>query len=82
VLCTHPTDNIDGHKVVVGLSAKENRSYASELAERGFVTLAPAYPHLASYQPDWEGLGYVSGSIPNCTSGHFVFFRTPFRSVL
>jgi len=63
VLCPHPTDNIDGHKVVVGLSAKENRSYASELAERGFVTLAPAYPHLASYQPAWEGLGYVSGSM-------------------
>ena len=54
VLCPHPTDNVAGHKVVVGLSAKAHRSYASELAERGFVALAPAYPLLADYQPEYE----------------------------
>ena len=36
VLCPHPTDNRIGHKVVVGLGEKANRSYASELAQRGF----------------------------------------------
>lgn len=63
VICLHPTDNVVGHKVVVGLSAKTNRSYASELAERGFVTIAPSYPLLANYQPDLKGLGYQSGTM-------------------
>jgi dienelactone hydrolase len=62
VLCLHPTDS-QGNKTVVGLTAKENRSYASELAERGFVTLAPAYPLLADYNPDWRSLGYESGTM-------------------
>ncbi len=57
VLCLHPTDNQVGHKVVVGLGGKANRQYAAELAERGFVTLAPSYPLLANYQPDVKGLG-------------------------
>lgn len=63
VLCLHPTDDVVGHGVVVGLGGKANRAYASELAERGFVTLAPAYPHLAQYRPDWAALGYVSGTM-------------------
>ena len=63
VLCPHPTSSAEGHKVVVGLSEKPNRSYASELAERGFVTLAPSYPLLADYQPDWRALGYESATM-------------------
>jgi dienelactone hydrolase len=63
VLCLHPTDNKIGCKVVVGLGGKEHRQYAAELAERGYVTLAPAYPLLADYQPDLAGLGYVSGTM-------------------
>ena len=63
MLCLHPTDNIVGHKVVVGLSEKENRAYASELAARGFVALAPSYPHLAQYWPDWQALGYESATM-------------------
>jgi dienelactone hydrolase len=63
VLCLHPTDNEIGHGVVVGLGGKPNRAYAAELAERGFVTLAPAYPLLAGYQPDVLGLGHVSGTM-------------------
>jgi hypothetical protein len=63
VLCPHPTDSQFGHKTVVGLTPKENRSYASELAERGFVTLAPSYPHLANYAPDLKSLGYESGTM-------------------
>lgn len=63
VLCLHPTDNQVGHGVVVGLSSKVNRSYAAELAERGFVTLAPSYPWLANYEPDLDGLGYQSGTM-------------------
>lgn len=63
ILCLHPTDASIGRKVVVGLGGKANRQYAAELAERGFVTLAPAYPQLADYQPDLAALGYASGTM-------------------
>lgn len=63
VLCLHPTDNQFGHKVVVGLGGRKGRQYAAELAERGFVTLSPAYPHLANYWPNLGKLGYGSGTM-------------------
>ncbi|MFO0802157.1 MAG: acetylxylan esterase [Gemmataceae bacterium] len=63
VLCLHPTDNNVGYGVVVGLGGKENRQYAAELADRGFVTLAPNYPLLAKYQPDVKKLGWESGTL-------------------
>ena len=63
VLCLHPTENKIGHKVVVGLGGKPHRQYATELAERGFVTLSPAYPLLADYQPDLARLGMASGTM-------------------
>jgi hypothetical protein len=63
VLCLHPTQLELGNKTVIGLGGKPNRAYAAELAERGFVTLAPAYPHLAEYWPDLKKLGYASGTM-------------------
>ncbi len=63
VLCLHPTDDVVGAGVVVGLGGKANRQYAAELAERGFVTLSPAYPHLAGYKPELVALGYASGTM-------------------
>jgi len=39
------------------------RAYGVELAERGYVVLAPAYPLMANYQPDLKGLGYQSGTM-------------------
>ena len=63
VLCLHPTDNKVGHKVVVGLAGREGRAYAAELAERGYVTISPAYTHLANYWPNLGKLGYVSGTM-------------------
>ena len=63
VLCLHPTDNKIGHKVVVGLGGRANRQYAQELAERGFITLAPAYTMLANYWPDLKKLGHTSGTL-------------------
>ncbi len=62
VLCLHGTDNVIGHGTVVGLG-KANRGYAKELAERGYVTLAPNYPLLAKYQPDIKKLGWESGTL-------------------
>jgi hypothetical protein len=63
ILCLHPTDNKVGREVVLGLGGRANRAYAAELAERGFVTIAPAYPLLADYQPDVANLGYASGTM-------------------
>ncbi|GIW90100.1 MAG: hypothetical protein KatS3mg109_0532 [Pirellulaceae bacterium] len=63
VLALHPTDHQIGHRVVVGLGGRPNRQYASELAERGFVVLAPSYPLLADYQPDIRELGWESGTL-------------------
>jgi dienelactone hydrolase len=63
VLCLHGTDNVVGHGVVVGVGGRPNRQYASELAERGYVTLAPNYPLLAKYQPDLKTLGWESGTL-------------------
>jgi len=63
VLCLHPTDNKVGHKVVVGLGGRAGRNYAVELAERGYVTLSPSYPHLANYWPNLGKLGHVSGTL-------------------
>jgi dienelactone hydrolase len=63
VLCLHPTDNVAGYKVVVGLGGRPHRQYAAELAERGFVTISPSYVQLAEYQPDVRKLGYASGTM-------------------
>src|SRR5262249_46464024 len=63
VLCLHGTDNEVGNGIVVGLGKRPDRQYASELAERGYVTLAPNYPLLARYQPDIKALGWESGTL-------------------
>ena len=43
MLCLHPTSPI-GKRVTAGEGDKTNRNYALELAERGYVVLAPDYP--------------------------------------
>jgi neutral ceramidase len=43
VLALHPTSPL-GKDVVAGKGPKANRNYAVELAERGYVVLAPDYP--------------------------------------
>lgn len=63
ILCLHPTNIELGAKVAVGLGGTPNRAYADELAKRGFVTLAPCYPTMGGYAPDWEKLGYQSGTM-------------------
>ena len=60
-LALHPTDAEYGHRVVVEEMRATYRAYGRDLAERGFVVLAPAYPRLANHQPDLERLGYRSG---------------------
>jgi dienelactone hydrolase len=66
VLALMPTNNAEGNRPVVGLGrpdGKPGRNYGEELAARGFVVLAPPYPHLGEYRPDLAGLGYKSGTM-------------------
>ncbi|MBI3864199.1 MAG: prolyl oligopeptidase family serine peptidase [Planctomycetia bacterium] len=60
ILCPHPTHLELGPRTVVGLGAKNDMPYARELAERGYVCLAPCYPRMGGYEPDLEKLGYQS----------------------
>ncbi|MEY4938723.1 MAG: hypothetical protein RIQ93_458 [Verrucomicrobiota bacterium] len=66
VLCLMGTNRDIGSKVVVGLGGPKglpNRNYGQELAERGYVTLAPYYPFMGGYRPDLKQLGYQSGTM-------------------
>ena len=63
ILALHATDDTLGHGVVVGLGGTPYPPYASELAERGFVVLAPSYPLLANYQPDLRSFNWQSGTL-------------------
>ncbi|MBX7121491.1 MAG: hypothetical protein K1X42_05115 [Opitutaceae bacterium] len=64
VVCLMSTDNQRGNKQTVGIfEGRPSRAYAAELAEQGYVAIAPAYPLLADYQPDIVALGYRSGTM-------------------
>ncbi|MDG2382523.1 MAG: alpha/beta fold hydrolase [Pirellulaceae bacterium] len=63
MLCLHPTSPL-GKAQVCGLGGKPSRFYAHELAEQGFVCLAPDYPSFGDYQDyDFERDQYVSGTM-------------------
>lgn len=62
MLALHPT-GADGKKIVDG-QGKTNRAYAKELAERGYIVIAPDYPSygdLSAY--DFENDRYQSGTM-------------------
>jgi dipeptidyl aminopeptidase/acylaminoacyl peptidase len=63
MLCLHPTNPTLGKGVVAGLGPLPNRSYALEIAERGYVTLAPDYPGSGDYKIDPYALGYDSATM-------------------
>ena len=61
VLALHPTGAL-GKRIVAG--AKPNRQYATELAERGYVVLAPDYPSFGDLKDyDFAADKYVSGTM-------------------
>lgn len=62
VLCLHQTSK-HGKGEPVGLGGSDNLHYASELAERGFVTLAVDYPNYGEYQFDPYAHGYASATM-------------------
>lgn len=63
VLALHGTNMEIGHGSIVGVGNIKNRGYAPELAERGYVVLAPNYPIMAKYHPDIAALGWDSGTL-------------------
>lgn len=63
ILALHPTDMEFGDRVVVEELRPSYRAYARDLAQRGYVVMAPAYPLMANYQPDLKALGYSSGTM-------------------
>ncbi len=65
MLCLHPTNFELGKGQICGLGGEPSRFYAHELAEAGFVCLAPDYPGFADYPYDFTmGQGdYASGTM-------------------
>src|SRR5262249_49515776 len=49
MLSLHPTYDA-GKDEVVGISGNPNWAYAAELADRGYVVLAPDYPNMGEYR--------------------------------
>lgn len=62
ILCLHQTTEV-GKREPAGLGGKPNLQYALELAECGFVTLAPDYPNFGDYKIDAYSRGYVSATM-------------------
>lgn len=63
ILALHPTSPL-GKRVVAGEGPKPNRGYALELAQRGYVVLAPDYPSFGdSAKYDFNADRYVSGTM-------------------
>lgn len=62
MLCLHQTTRI-GKGEPAGLGGEPNLHYALELAERGYVTLAPDYPNYGDYKFNPYEHGYVSATM-------------------
>lgn len=62
LLCLHQTTTI-GKGEPAGLGGLANLHYARELAERGYVTLAPDYPNFGDYHCDPYAMGYASATM-------------------
>jgi Prolyl oligopeptidase family len=63
VIALHQTNGRLGKDEVAGLAGSENLQYGRELAERGYVVLAPDYPSLGEYKYDFEADQFDSGSM-------------------
>lgn len=60
ILCLHGTSGSRGRTAGVGADYPR---YTLELAERGYVTIAPDYTLLGDNQTDPQSLGYTSGTM-------------------
>lgn len=63
MLALHGT-GADGKRIIDGQTNKNNRSYAKELAERGYVVIAPDYPSMGELSDyDFSSDRYDSGTM-------------------
>jgi dienelactone hydrolase len=62
MLCLHQT-MAAGKAQPAGLAGLPNLQYAHELAERGYVALAPDYPSFGDYPYKFDAPHYVSGTM-------------------
>jgi dienelactone hydrolase len=62
MLCLHQTTKI-GKAEPAGFGPKQNLHYALELAQRGYVTLAPDYPNFGDYKLDVYAKGFASATM-------------------
>ncbi len=62
IVCLHQTTSV-GKAEPAGIDGLPNLHYALELAERGYVTIAPDYPGYGDYQFDAYANGYVSATM-------------------
>jgi dienelactone hydrolase len=65
MLCLHPTNFELGKAQICGLGGSTSRFYAHELAEAGYVCLAPDYPGFGDYTYDFSlhQQHYASGTM-------------------
>ncbi|MEP6755971.1 MAG: acetylxylan esterase, partial [Chthonomonadales bacterium] len=62
ILCLHQTTD-QTIRETIGLAGRPNMHYGSELAERGFVVVAPEYPMLGDHQIQIPSDRWASGSM-------------------
>ena len=63
MVALHPTSDL-GKRVVDGQSALPNRAYAKELAQRGYVVIAPDYPSMGDLSGyNFDDDRYASGTM-------------------
>jgi pimeloyl-ACP methyl ester carboxylesterase len=62
MVALHQTANV-GKGEVAGLGSSPNQAYGRELAQRGYVVIAPDYPSFGDYPYDFEADQYVSGTM-------------------
>jgi acetyl esterase/lipase len=62
MLALHPT-GVLGKRIISGHEAHPNMQYALELAQRGYVVIAPDYPSFGDYAYDFTTDAYASGTM-------------------
>lgn len=62
MLALHPTGT-PGKRIISGNLDHPNRQYAIELAQRGYVVIAPDYPSFGDYDYDFASDTYASGTM-------------------
>jgi dienelactone hydrolase len=62
MVCLHQTTAV-GKGEPAGVRGAKNLHYALELAERGYVTLAPDYPNFGDYKIDVYARGFASATM-------------------